>query len=101
MSAHIELAKAIIRSTEAQTVSDEGIAYLVYTLGDVSVTLNDETKKLVGMNLTVGPLEVTYTEGDFVILEDDEASKITSEKLLQKINEHIEWRRGLLTEFSI
>lgn len=100
MSAHIELAKAIIQNADAQKVSDEGVDYLAYTLGDVSVTLNDETKRLVGMNLTVGPLDITYTEGDFVILDEDEASRITSEKLLARINEHIEWRRSLLIDFG-
>lgn len=101
MSAHIELAKTIIRNTTSQAVEDEGVHYLVYTLGDVSVTLDTQTKKLVGMNLTVGPLELTYSGGDFVILDDDEASKITSVELLASIERHLEWRRELLTEFGI
>lgn len=101
MNAHIELAKTIIRSTTAQTIEDDGTEYFVYTLGDVSVTLNAQTKKLIGMNFNVGPLELTYSEGDFVILDETEASKITSEELLASIEQHLEWRKNLLVKFEI
>lgn len=101
MSAQLELAKAIIRNVESTEVEDEGVKYLVYTLGDVSVTLNNESKHLVGMNIAVGPLDLTYTDGSFVILDEDEASEITSEELIAKITEHLNWRRSLLENFGI
>lgn len=101
MTAQIELAKAVIKTTEPVAVTDDGKEYLLHSTGDVNVTLNQETKKLVGFNFTFGPLELTYTMGEFVLLEDDEASKITSEPLIQKINDYLEWRKGLLDDFDI
>lgn len=101
MTAHIELAKVIVRSTKPTVVTDDGEEYLFYSAGDVSVTLNKTTKNLIGVNFNFGPLELTYSEGEFVLLDEDEASKITSEELLEMIAEYLEWRKRLLEEFEI